>query len=119
MQEAQLATTSGTLRANCIGASDIGTEGQIAFYNDEDLILRSMEQFAQSNQLLNMEYEINNNDLGIYAIGQGNKIIQGTNIDAEIYYFVSPYSVMTLTVIYPAGGRSRIIDRFIGSVYLK
>jgi hypothetical protein len=96
--EAEISDYRGLMRANCIGSSDFGLSNPIAFYNDRQLLLSTLQDYFVQNGFGNVAYTYKISTIGIRAEARGTKQIAGNWVTYNTIFLVSPRSVMSLTV---------------------
>jgi hypothetical protein len=110
--EAEIDDDRGLMRANCISVSN---SGSIIFYRDPEFLMQALQAYVQQNGIGNITYRHDIIDLGVRASARGTKQLDGRWVTYETVWFVSPQSVMSLTVghisqSYPTQEISRFLD---------
>jgi hypothetical protein len=96
--EAEISDVQGLMRASCISLTGDGSVQTMQYFQDRQLLLRTVQAFAEQNGLSNVSYFHDHIDLGVRARARGTKQIDGRWATYETVWFVSPRSVMSLTV---------------------
>jgi hypothetical protein len=113
--EAEISDDRGLMRANCISISTPGPAQTMPYYQDRQLLLRTVHAYAEQNGLGNVSYFHDIIDLGVRVRARGTKQLDGRWITYETVWFVSPRSLMSLTVghlseSYPTEEITRFLD---------
>lgn len=108
------------MRANCISPPGFGPNNPIPYFGDRQLLLGTIRAYVEQNGLTNTHYSHEKTALGIRAAARGTKQINGRWVTYEAIWYVSPRSVMAVTIghlsnHYPTAA----ITSFLSSVSLK
>ena len=97
MPEAEIDDERGLMRANCITmpSSKEGLD-TIPYYGNRSLLLELVRAYFAQNGVQNAYYTYENTDIEIRVGARGTKMIQGTWLTVETFWYVSPQSSMTL-----------------------